>query len=370
MVVLGWFVLELTDSALMVALAMALRMLPNLLVGIPAGAIADAMDRRRLLQVLSLAKVVPAAAIGMLIAFDSAELWELLALTIVGGGLTTFYQTAKASFVYDIVGPELAVQGLTMINLARRLGGVVGPIAAGIITERLGADVAFFVLAGIHVLTAATMLLVRSRGQAAPLRGRSAWESLQGFATEIRSNRALLALGISTASLEVLGFSHMVILPSLARDVMGLGAEGLGLMSGIRSLGGVVGIVLLAAHPGVKRKGLLYLGAIFLFGGCLVSLGFAPNILLVLLILAVVNAAMALTDILSQSLMQLSVPNELRGRAMGSWVLAIGMGPLGSLQMGALASLAGVAFALSFNGVGLMALAFALGVFIPRMRRM
>ncbi len=89
-----------------------------------------------------------------------------------------------------------------------------------------------------------------------------------------------------------------------------------------------------------------------------------------LLALIVLNGVMSLADILSQGLMQLAVPNEFRGRAMGSWVLATGFGPIGSLQIGGLASLAGVTLALSVNGVGLVLLALGIAIFAPRIRRM
>jgi len=79
---------------------------------------------------------------------------------------------------------------------------------------------------------------------------------------------------------------------------------------------------------------------------------------------------MALSDLFSQSLMQTIVPNALRGRAMGAWVVAIGTGPLGSLQVGALASALGVTFALMTNGVALVAIAASVTLLYPRLRRM
>lgn len=119
-----------------------------------------------------------------------------------------------------------------------------------------------------------------------------------------------------------------------------------------------------------RRKGPMLLGVINLFGVSLVLLGFAPNFALALVVLTLINGLSVLSDILSQSLMQLAVANELRGRAMGSWVLAIGMGPVGHLQVGALAGALSVAFALTFNGAGLLALGLAAAALFPRLRRL
>jgi hypothetical protein len=90
----------------------------------------------------------------------------------------------------------------------------------------------------------------------------------------------------------------------------------------------------------------------------------------ILVVLILVNAAGALTDLLAQSLMQLSVPAHLRGRAGGAWVVAIGLAPLGQLQIGALASLFGVSVALGASGLGLVMLASAAALLFPRVRRL
>ena len=90
----------------------------------------------------------------------------------------------------------------------------------------------------------------------------------------------------------------------------------------------------------------------------------------VLAIVILVNAAGALADLFAQSLLQLSVPSELRGRAGGAWVVAIGLAPLGQLQIGALASLFGVSAALGMNGLALMAVGAAAALLVPRLRKL
>ena len=90
----------------------------------------------------------------------------------------------------------------------------------------------------------------------------------------------------------------------------------------------------------------------------------------VLIVLIVANAAGGVTDLLAQSLMQSSVPAALRGRAGGAWVVAIGLAPLGQLQIGALASLFGVSVALGVSGLGLVTLAGLAALLFPRMRRL
>ena len=118
--------------------------------------------------------------------------------------------------------------------------------------------------------------------------------------------------------------------------------------------------------------GARFLGVLLAFGAGLVALGAAPYLVGfagVLVVLTLVNAAGALADLLAQSLLQLSVPTELRGRAGGAWVVAIGLAPLGQLQIGALASLFGVSIALGTSGIALALLAGGTALVFPRLKR-
>jgi hypothetical protein len=119
--------------------------------------------------------------------------------------------------------------------------------------------------------------------------------------------------------------------------------------------------------------GALFLGVLGSFGTSLIVLGLAPHVVGlsgVVAVLVVANAAGALADLLAQSLLQLSVPAHLRGQAGGAWVVAIGLAPLGQLQIGALASLFGVSVALGASGLALAVLAALSALWLPRVRRL
>jgi hypothetical protein len=174
-----------------------------------------------------------------------------------------------------------------------------------------------------------------------------------------------------TAGAEVLGFAHQALLPSLARDVLHRGPETLGALNAARAVGGVFGLALLSARGGAGG-GASFVAVLVTFGASLIVLGVAPPLVGfggVIVVLTIVNACGALADLLAQSLLQLSVPDALRGRAGGAWVVAIGLAPLGQLQIGALASLFGVSVALGTSGLALALLALTTSLVFPRVRR-
>ena len=369
-VALGWLVLELTDSSLMVGVALALRSAPFFFLGVLAGAIADRVNRRNLLRAVSIGMAGLSGSIGLLILLDLIALWHLLLVTFAGGCLRAMHQPARQSFVYDIVGPRNLVNGLSHLSLGMRVGGIGGSLAVGFLMGRLGADVAYGVLAASYVGSAATLQFIHPRGPSALNARQPLWQNLKELGVEIRRNNTLLVLLVLSASVEILGFSHQVLLPVLARDVLNVGAEGLGIMNALRSVGGIAAILVLSSLGEVQRKGLMYLVALHLFGASLFFLGLATTFYFAILAIIAINGTAALSDILSQSLVQTVVPDELRGRAMGSWVLAVGLGPAGHLQIGLLASVLTVSLALMIHGIGLLAFAAGAFVIFPRLRRL
>ncbi|MSQ24516.1 MAG: MFS transporter [Chloroflexi bacterium] len=370
MVIIGWLALELTDSPLAVGLASSLRAAPGLLLGIPAGAIADFVDRRRFIRALSLVALIPTVGPAVLITAGLMDFHFVLLFAFLSGCVQAFRQTTGQSFTYDIVGPTGAARGMAIIALAQRSGGLAGAVAAGASIQQLGANYAYGLLAVAHLCAFGVQTAIRLRGQAAPLDQSHFVQNLREFVTEARRNRTLLTLSMLTAGVEVLGFSHQVLLPSLARDLLHLGPDGLGVLSGARSMGGIIGLLALSLVGEIRRKGIAFLIVIHVFGALLVLLGHADSLPLILICLIFLSGVAALSDVLSQAMMQLSVSNELRGRAMGSWIVAIGAGPLGQTQIGAVAALAGVSFALSLNGLALVALGLAAAVAVPSLRRL
>jgi MFS family permease len=212
--------------------------------------------------------------------------------------------------------------------------------------------------------------MARSAGDSAPVLRTAVLANLREYTLEIGRNRTLATLIVLTAAVEVLGFSHLSALPILARDELGGDGGTLGLLSAVSAAGGIVGIVLFSAVGDRLPRGPAFLGVLCLFGVSIMLLGASNTLVFAIAALIAVSALAALSDVLSQSLVQLSVPNEMRGRAVGSWMLAIGMAPGGHLQIGALASGLGVSAALFINGAGLLILALACGAGVGRVRRL
>jgi len=368
-VILGWLVLELTDSPFMVGVAVGIRHAPAFFLGVVAGTVADLIDRRKLMRSLAALAAVVTVGMGLLLVSGKVQLWHLLVLPAVGGSISTMLMTTRQSFVYDVVGRQNALSGMAYLSLAMRGGGMIGALIVGFLLAKLGAGAGYFVLAGGYLVSAILLSMIRSRGQAAPAGGSNMLKGLLEFWVELRHNSIVSALVVIVALVEFFGFTTQALMPSLARDVLDIGPEGLGIMSAFNSGGGMIAIILISPFGEIRRQGLAFLAVLHVFGAALVVLGFAPNIYMAVAAIVVMSGMMALSDLFSQTLMQRLVPNDLRGRAMGVWTAAVGTAPVGNLEIGALASFFGVTAALAIHGAGLIALAVITLAVFGRLRR-
>jgi hypothetical protein len=369
-VVLGWFTLELTNSPFMVGVAMSMRMLPLFFVGVPAGALADQFSRHRLLMLTSGGQALTAATLGVFILLGTVTLAHVLTLTLAAGVLRGVEHAARQSYTHDVVGPAALMNGFAVLGVAMRGGWLLGSLGVGAVIAHFGSGVAYLAVAVGFLGGALALLPASSPARSRPAASSSLWRSTLEFLVALRRDRTLLVLMMLTAGAEILGFAHQALLPSLARDVLHTGPEGLGALNAARAVGGILGLA--AASVRGAASGARFLAVLVTFGVSLIVLAAAPHLVGfvgVLIVVTLVNACGALADLLAQSLLQLNVPNDLRGRAGGAWVVAIGLAPLGQLQIGALASLFGVSVALGTSGLALVILAAGTGLLFPRVKR-
>lgn len=369
-VLLGWVVLDMTHASSMVGLLFAIRSTPNVFVGFVAGALTDRLDRRTLMRLTTVGLVLVSWLLAWRWWGGTLSLWHLLLCTGMLGLLQAFEATARQAYTFDVVGASGAVQGLALLFLAQRLGGVLGSLLAGLTLEWWGTGAAFVTMGLTYGGGAVALWTLRQRGVAAPQVRESMWHNVQAYGRELRHNRVLQSLMLSTAGAEIFGFSHQVLLPTLAKDILHSGASGLGLLTAARFLGGVLGSALLTAWQPTRHRGYILLGTLVLFGVGILGLAEAPYFWLAVGCVMAVNVMAAATDILHMALLQQSVANEQRGRAMGAWVVGTGTAPLGHLSIGYLSSLAGAPLALLLNGAALIGLAGVLAVTLPRLRRL
>ena len=369
-VILGLLVFELTGSTAWVGVILAIYFVPMFVFGTLSGAVADWIDRRTLLRRIELGIVINLCWFAAILSAGFTQIWLVVLFTLLSGSLRALHQPVRISYAYDIVGGQQVVSGLGLLNLGSRAGQLVGALLAGWVMHRFGTPAALFVLAVGHVFAFVMFARLQLAGESAAKTHAPIAQNLREFASELRSNKILLMLLLVTSMVEIFGFSFATALPELATTRLNLGAKGLGYLHAARAVGGIVAGLAMTFMGQMQGRGLAYLGVIFCFGFSLVLLSVESAALLTVAAVGLVSVMAAASDVLTQSMMQLSVANELRGRAMGVWVLAVGFGPIGHLQLGFASVLLGLSGALALNGVMLVVIGLVVVFAAPKLRQL
>lgn len=356
----AWLVLVLTDSAFYVGLVAAVGTLPILLLALVGGVVADRTDRRRLVLATQAASTAQSLALFTIVVLDVATVEQIMVLALFQGVFNAFDIPARQSMLIELVGRDDLMSAIALNSGAFNAARVVGPAVAGLVIGQIGIAACFLLDAlsyGAVLAALARMRLPRR----APARGGTLGELRTGLAY-VRGNSRVLALIALTAAFTLFGFPFLVLMPVLARDVLGQGAEGYGALMAAVGVGAVSAAVALGAGLG-RPGGRLLVTAGTSFGILLVALALGRHALLAGTILIGVGFAMVLNNATTNTILQLVAPDELRGRVMSVYTLIFtGLSPFGSLLAGAVADAFGVPVAVAFGGVASATAALAIGL--------
>jgi MFS family permease len=368
-VVLGWVVLEMTNSAWDLALLEALRWLPLMLFGLAGGAVADRVDRRWVLigaQGLALI-VCSVTAVLLSLGLFSFGL-ALLATFLLGVQWAVDWPTRRA-LIPDLVGRDLTVNAVALEAVSQNVTRIVGPLIAGVLVAFVNSAAAFAVMAVLYVIEIGLLKLMPLEARAVPLRaGGSVLRYLaEGFHT-LKASQAIVGVVLISVFMNVLVFPYQQLLPVFARDQLGVDAVGLGGLSAASGVGSVVGAVSIAVSRRVPRSGQLFWVGSCVMAVCLVGFAMSSVYAVALVLLALSGVGQAAFASLQSTIVLSSSTDQLRGRAMGALTLAIGSTPFGSLEVGALAVVFGAAWSVGLNAAVCAVLVVIVAMRLPRFR--
>ena len=351
----AWLVLELTDSPFRLGLVGALQFSPMLVLGVFAGALSDRLPKRGLMVGSQLAMLAQALALAALVLSGHVEFWHVAVLATVYGVANTVDIPARQAFVVELVGKEDLMNAIALNSAVFNGARIVGPAVAGVVIARWGLAPAFLLNALSFVAVIAALLGVRARGRPRRLAGSMGAEIVEGVTYALRTPRIALTLSLVLAVSTFL-FNYNVVVPLLARDVLGQQARGFGLLMAMVGIGAVGGALTLA----VVGRGRLPVAALvapaLALGGATVALAGVREVWLAGALLLVMGYSGILFMAGANSTLQLTVPDELRGRVMSLHMLVFaGVAPLGSLVLGGVIEALGFSRGLALaGGAGLL----------------
>jgi len=380
-VVLGWQVYDVaradygmsaSRAAFQLGIIGLVQFLPMFALAPFAGLIADRMDRRKVAAAAVGVDLVMILALGALTASGRVSLPALFGLASLHGVARAFFGPAMSSIAPNIVPPRLLPGAVGLNSTAMQIGTVVGPALGGTLYA-IQPTLAYWVAAVFCAVSMACTLSIKPfarpdiRRDVHPLR-----QIAEGFCY-IRRSRLLL--GCVTLDLfAVLLAGATALLPIYARDILTwhgqpVGPMGLGQMRAAPALGATITAILLSLRPIARNVGVKMLWAVVIFGLATIVFGLSRNYLLSLAALVVLGAADMVSVFVRGTLVQLSTPDEMRGRVSSISGLAISASnELGEVQSGMAAALLGATGAVVFGGIGAIVVTGLWAMLFPQLR--
>jgi MFS family permease len=351
----GWLLLELTNDPLALGLAAAFQFVPVLIFGLFGGIIADMLPKRETLIATQAAAMALAFALGILVATGTVQVWHVYLLAILLGFVNAVDMPVRQAFVVEMVGRGDVGNAVALNSAVFNGSRIVGPAIAGLIIGTLGIATCFLVNGASFAAVIVGIAAMR-REDLAPAPRMEVERSVGGVLDRLREglsyvrNTPVIFLSIVVlGAVATFGMNFNVLVPILARDVLQGDAATFGFLMAASGVGSLASAAMIAYGQRPTLR-LLITGAV-VFGAALVGLGLSRSFPLSVVLMIVLGWGVIAIAATTNTLIQLTVPDVLRGRVMSVYTTVFaGSTPFGGLFAGIVAAAAGVQAALVVGG--------------------
>lgn len=361
-------VFTITGSSLAVGMIGLATVVPLVTLSLAGGAIADAVDRRKLLLVTQLLSAATSAGLALNAGSSSPRLWPIYVLAALSAGLAGVDLPARNAMIPNLVGRELYPSAAALGQIQFQVAHVAGPALAGVIISRLNLSAAYWI--DVASFGAAVAAIAGIRPQPPEGGGtRPGLSSIKEGLRYVKGRRLLIGTFLIDINAMVFGMPR-ALFPALGTGFFGGGALAVGLLYAAPGAGALVGALLTGWVGGVRRQGRAVIVAVTIWGAAIAAFGLVPWLPLALVLLAVAGAADVVSAVFRNTILQLSVPDNMRGRLSSVHIAVVTGGPqVGDAEAGAVAALTTPRFSVVSGGVACILGVLALLRLVPELAR-
>ena len=350
-----WLVYRVTGSQASLGMVTFINFLPVLLLSLFMGVIVDQFPRRMLLLATQAWFMVLACILALLTWLGVVEYWHILVLAFLLGIGNALDMPGRQAFVVEMVdGDKKDVMNAIGINSALfNIARIIGPAIGGVVVAAFGEAPAFAINGLSYLAVIAALALMQLTPAETQARRAGPIERMKAGFAYIGVHREILGLVVMVAAYSMVGFGALTLVPVFAKDILGIGAEGFGQILSWQGVGALVGAFILIVFGDRLHKGRLLLGSRLLMGPCVIGLAQSRTPWVTMAFMAVMGYSFITQLVLTNTLIQTIVPDELRGRVLSTYTWALGgFYPLGSLVVGFLGDQIGAPSAALASGIG------------------
>ena len=370
MVVIGWFVLTLTDSPFLVGAISAARMSLNILA-LFAGAVADRVPKQRVLATVEFLMAAFAGIMILLIMIGFLETWHIFFLAMTAGMVRVFEMPSSQALVADTLPEDRIANGAAFNTLGRNIAMLIGPLVGGVLFKGFGPEGSFIAIAALYILSGWVALYVKSTASAIIKTQESVIRSVISGLKYVKGQQALWATLVLVLIFESSGWTfHTTLVPIFARNELNADSGGLGLLLFAFGAGAVTASLIWTMIGSGRPVGKYMIGSVVVWHASILVFATSESFYVSMTILVVTGAGFASTQFFMLSALLGNTLSEYRGRVMSLRSLAIYAFALGSISSGAIADFWSPPLAATVVGSMGIILALLLTVLAPKLRRL
>jgi MFS family permease len=366
----SWLVLELTESPLLLGLTGLAFAIPTITLTLLGGVIADRADRKRIMIVSQMAAAANFYVLATLILTHWIQLWHVMAVAFLSGCIRAFDRPSRMALLPQMVPQEEIPNAVAVSGTIWQLNRLVGPALAGLLIYLIGIGPTYFFccFASLGAVFLWMGIHFDHRPTAVPSGGMLQY--MMGGLNFIRTNEVYYTFIGMTFFNSVFGMSYLILLPVFARNVLSVGAQGFGFLQSAGGAGAIFGVLCAAylAQSGVKGRQTI--ASAVIFGVLLMLFALSTSYPLSLLLAFALGISSQFYTTVINAILQVNLPDQLRGRVMGIYGLAWELMPVGGMIFGAIAEFAGAPIAVAIGGAFVASMALAVAALFPNVRRL
>ncbi len=351
-----WLVLQLTNDPVALGVVAAAQFVPVMVLGLFGGLAADALPKRASLICTQVASLSLSLVLGLLVLLGHVQVWQVMAMAFLLGIVNAFDMPIRQSFVVEMVGRSDVASAVALNSAAFNAARIVGPAIAGVLIGIIGIAPVFLLNAASYLLPIVGYLRMNVGELLPAVRTRlersvgAVLDSLVEGLRYVRATPAILICIVMIGVVSAVALNFPVLGPLVARDVLGGGAETYGFLMAAAGVGSLISALSLA-FGGRVNLGRVFIGA-GLLGVAVAGVGLSSMLPVSLLLMGIVGWSTVAMGATTNTIIQLTVPDDLRGRVMSVYTTVFaGTTPIGSLLAGGLASRLGVSATLLLAGL-------------------
>jgi len=366
----SWLVLELTNSPLLLGLTGLAFAIPTITLTLLGGVVADRADRRRIMIFSQLGSASIFFILATLVIAGWIALWQVMTLAFLSGCIRAFDRPSRMALLPQMVPkgdiPNAVAVGGTIWQLNR----LAGPAVAGLLIYLIGIGPTYYFCCFASLSAVCLWVGIHFEHQPTAVSSGGLLQHMMDGLNFIWKNEIFYTFISMTFFNSVFGMSYLILMPVFARDVLTVGSQGFGFLQSAGGLGALCGVLAVAYFSHSRAKGRQAIGGAIIFGILLICFALSKSYHLSLLLACALGIASQFYITVINAILQVNLPDQLRGRVMGIYGLTWELMPVGGLIAGAIAEYAGAPAAVVLGGALVAVMALGIGIFSPNMRRL